>query len=48
MSAHEPGRDNHQQVASQIDALESENTKYRKLISRNELEIIRLQEAIDL
>ena len=49
MSAHEPRllpQDN--QIASRISKLESENTNLRKRISRNEQEIIRLQEAIDL
>ena len=50
MSAHEPElskQADYQQIASRIDKLESENTNLRKRISRNELEIIRLQEAID-
>ena len=50
MSAHEsgaPGQDNYQQATSRISRLETENINLRKRISRNEQEIIRLQEAID-
>jgi len=50
MSAHEPESpkpENCQQIASRIGKLEIENTNLRKRISRNEQEIIRLQEAID-